>query len=218
MFSPGAAGGRFRTCRHGPRGFAVVLQSGSPMSFPPDVGSPKGQSPGELHHSLRAATRADHVLIDAMVSRLDFARREDYGLFLRVQHAALQALKAAWRREDVDDFRGMTRCLQDDLQGLGEDLALPAPAAHAGFNVRNRLGIAYVIRGSRLGAGVLRRRVSSGYAASYLDFSPALSWTQFLKQLDRSSDEPGDMTTGEVILGAKVSFQVFSRLLTQALG
>jgi heme oxygenase len=170
-----------------------------------------------LHQSLRAATRNDHMAVDRLVGRLDLTHREDYGRLLSIHHAVLQDLKSEWRPEDRDDFRAMSRRLQNDLRVLGFPTANPRSMSRTPLAKGSQLGIAYVIRGSRLGASVLRPRIPSQFCASYLDFVPALSWVQFLAQLQGASKATEARSSDEAIQGAKMTFDLFSRLLTQAL-
>jgi heme oxygenase len=169
-----------------------------------------------VHRSLRAATQSDHLRVDRLIGELDLTRREGYGRLLSIHHAVLQDLRPEWRAEDHDDFRAMSRRLQNDLRVLGFPTANPpsmlrSPPLAEG----HKLGIAYVIRGSRLGAVVLRPRIPPQFSASYLDFEPALSWVQFLAQL-QSVSKSGEAGVGDAaIQGAKITFELFSRLLTQ---
>jgi heme oxygenase len=171
---------------------------------------------GTLHRSLRAATRIDHLGVDRLIGQLDLTRREGYGRLLSIHHAVLQDLKSDWRPEDQDDFRAMTRRLQNDLRVLGFPTANPQSMSRSPLAEGNKLGIAYVIRGSRLGASVLRPRIPPQFSASYLDFEPTLSWVQFLAQLQSVSKSAEAEASGEAIQGAKITFDLFSRLLTQA--
>jgi heme oxygenase len=168
-----------------------------------------------LHRSLRAATRSDHLGVDRLIGQLDLTRQDGYGRLLSIHHAVLQDLKSEWRPEDRDDFRAMSRRLQNDLRVLGFPAANARSMSPILFTEGNQLGIAYVIRGSRLGASVLRSRIPPQFSASYLDFVPTLSWIQFLTQLQSVSraDEAG--ATDAAIRGAKITFDLFSRLLTQ---
>jgi heme oxygenase len=175
----------------------------------------KSDSLGLLHRTLRASTRMDHLTIDRMMLRLNLARREDYGLFLNIHYGALRELEPGWRVEDRNDFRVMTHCLQTDLHALR--IATKTITTKTSFLTDcNRLGLAYVIRGSRLGSSFLRRRVPSELEMSYLDFVPTLSWAQFLHQLKVTSQTP-ECDTREVIDGAQFAFDVFGDLTTQAL-
>lgn len=182
-----------------------------------NVASIKGEPFGTFHRALRAETRADHMMIDQMILRLDLAQREDYGLFLNIHHSALQDLKSEWRCEDSDDFRAMSRNLQNDLQVLGITATPHRPTLRPALTLGNRLGVAYVIRGSRLGANVLRKRVPPRFVTSYLDFTPTLSWAHFLQQLERPPEDAESEVSLEVIRGAQITFELFSHLLTQAL-
>jgi heme oxygenase len=155
--------------------------------------------------------------IDRMILRFDLSRADDYGVFLHIHYCALQDLKEDWRAEDRGDFGLMMRCLQQDLRDLGRvEPVLPA-ATRAPLSAENRLGAAYVVRGSRLGAAFLRQRVPATMAASYLDCRPVLTWPQFLVQLDHASSMPGWDANDEVVRGAQAMFGIFSARLSEAL-
>jgi heme oxygenase len=162
---------------------------------------------GSAHLALRAATRNDHALIDRMMLPFDLKRPEDYRAFLTIHFEALLALRGNWRPQDSEDFERMIRCLDTDLQTLGTlRNPMPIPACIPSSPGAG-LGIAYVIRGSRLGAAVLRRGVAKALSTSYLDFVPTLSWTEFLGQLEFEANEPNG--TSEAILAARSTFSVF---------
>jgi heme oxygenase (biliverdin-IX-beta and delta-forming) len=167
------------------------------------------ESPGVLHRALRAATRSDHVLLDRMILRFDLTRRDDYGLFLHLHFSALRDLEADWLAEDQDDFSAMLRCVQSDLHTLRMATPALSPSGRAQLHAANRLGVAYVLRGSRLGASFLRRRVPRQYPTAYLDFMPALSWSEFLVQLESSAVPPTPGHEHEVVRGARITFEIF---------
>jgi heme oxygenase len=168
-----------------------------------------------LHGSLRAATRSDHAVVDRLVTRLDFSRSGDYGRFLSIHLAVLQNLKAHWRPEDRDDFDAMSRRLQNDLRALEFPAAHPESMSPIPTSEGDSLGIAYVIRGSRLGSSVLRPRIASRFSASYFDFVPTLCWADFLAQLRSQSWTPNSERSRAAIRGGKMTFEMFSRLLAQ---
>ena len=112
----------------------------------------------------------------------------------------------------------MSRRLQNDLRVLGFPTANPQSMSHIALAEGNQLGIAYVIRGSRLGASVLRPRIPAHFSASYFDFVPALSWVQFLAQLQSVSNLADARFSDAAIQGAKVTFGLFARLLTRRPG
>jgi heme oxygenase len=171
---------------------------------------------GALHRSLRLATRSDHLEVDRLIGQLDLSRREDYGRLLSIHHAVLLELKSEWRPEDRDDFRAMSRRLQNDLRILGFPTASPQSMSSTPLAEGNQLGIAYVIRGSRLGASVLRPRIPPQFSTSYFDYVPVLSWIQFLEQLKSVTKATEAEATDAAVRGAKITFDLFSCLLARA--
>jgi heme oxygenase len=171
-----------------------------------------------LHQILRDATRADHVSLDHALSEFDLRDPGGYGRFLNMHHAALRSLEGLWRADDREDFAALLRCVQADLAALGapldEQLKTPAaaPAPLSGW------GIGYVVRGSRLGSRVLRKRVPARFAASYLDFAPALAWPDFLQRLEAQADALTPHDRDAVIGGAKTAFAVFAEFAAAAPG
>ena len=173
--------------------------------------------PGQFHRELRAATRSDHVALDALILRLDLKSRADYGIFLRVHHAALQSLDADWRDEDHRDFSALSRCAGEDLKALKVPVTTLHTVPRTPLLASQRIGVAYVIRGSRLGAGVLRRRIAISEPSAYLDLELALTWPKFLEQLDPVVPDTARTSSYEVVRGARLAFDLFATFLTQAL-
>jgi len=167
-----------------------------------------------LRALLRRATRDDHIAIDAMMAGLDFSSRATYGRFLNVHHLALQRLAPHWAAEDCSDFVAMTRCVMDDMTELGVAYRVEQPRATAVLNVSNRQGIAYVIRGSRLGSAVLRTLVPTPFRASYLEYVPLISWPEYLRTLAVFSEDSSSCDGAEVVGGAKIAFEEFRRAAT----
>jgi heme oxygenase len=164
-----------------------------------------------LHRWLRSATRSDLMAIDHMTSQFDLAHRDDYRLFLNVHYRTLSALSPYWREEDRIDFLALAECLQGDLHSLGFTASNPDPILPSLTTADHSLGISFVIRGARFGSNTLRDRVSPQFSARYLDFSPALSWPRFLRQLEQHVLErsPQDGCQ-QVISGAKQALAAFS--------
>jgi heme oxygenase len=161
---------------------------------------------GAVHRALRAATRNDHALLDRMQLRLNVGLVADYRLFLSFHSAALRAHRKYWRPEDCEDFEAMIRCVESDL-GLANPNEPPATSDEAPGSSQG-LGIAYVIRGSRLGAAVLRRSIPDSFQTSYLDFSPAVAWPQFLAQLECIAANPNAID--KAVLAARCAFDSFA--------
>ena len=171
--------------------------------------------PGALHRALRTATRSDHVEVDRFVGRLNFHSRKEYGCFLNLHYCALHNLSGDWRAEDSEDFSGMLKCLQSDLQALGTMRAKIQPVTRHPLVFANRLGVGYVVRSTRLGANLQRGRVAHHFPASFLEWVPTLSWTHFLQQLELETDASRAGARDEVLRGARVAWELFVGLLRQ---
>jgi heme oxygenase len=181
---------------------AIRAEAGRPPNAVPRV-----KAIGAVHRILRADTRNDHTLIDRMLLPLDLSRPRDYELFLSIDADSLQALDQVWRGEDGQDFQAMLDLLSSDLATLGSPRSAGSMHACAPASVGAGLGIAYVIRGSRLGAAVLRRGVPASMPSAYLDFAPTLSWSNFLEQMEILAGDPAGTQTA--ILAARSTFAVF---------
>jgi heme oxygenase (biliverdin-IX-beta and delta-forming) len=166
---------------------------------------------GELHRSLRTASQRDHELIDRVMSNIEMGDAQGYGAFLSIHCQSLHLLEPHWREEDRADLAGMAECLGRDLLELGVPSAAARAAAPARLPPACGLGIAYVIRGSRLGSAILRRKVPAHFAQSYLDFVPLLSWNGFLRQLDRFATDSTSIDRADVLRGASLAFAIFQR-------
>jgi heme oxygenase len=163
---------------------------------------------GMVHRALRAATLSDHASIDRMLLQFDLNRPDDYTVFLNIHFAALVTLQADWRAQDVEDFARMLRCLQADLASLGcPTTTLPAVPPTPMNRSNAGWGVAYVVRGSRLGAAVLRRGVVSDLPTSYLDFVPVLPWGEFLLGLESIAGDSSGVD--EATRAARRAFKAF---------
>jgi heme oxygenase len=172
--------------------------------------------PGPVHRDLRAATRSDHVALDALVLKLNLTSVEDYGRFLRVHHSALQRLEADWRDEDRHDFTALLNCARSDLKTLKISAGHAHQFSRKPVSAGQRLGIAYVLRESRLGAHGLRLRIPSSRPSSYVDHIAALSWPLFLEQLDPAAEAARRVSSADAIRGARFTFDLYANLFAQA--
>jgi hypothetical protein len=173
----------------------------------PRTGLRAAPSVGVVHRALREATRNDQALIDRKLLCFKLRRSEDYRIFLSIHLAALSPLYAACRPQDTGDFDQMLHCLQDDLAALGSNSSQPHPPSSSS-SVAKGLGIAYVVRASRLWTAVLRRDVGTALPTSYLDLVPALSWPVFLKEVECIADSASDRA--EACLVAHSSLHLFA--------
>lgn len=171
---------------------------------------------GSVQSTLRAATRGAHASIDRMLLPLNLSQAEDYRLFLEIHSAALVRLQADWRPRDAPDFAQMLQSLQADLQTLGCPTTAPPRLSHTMTATFVGLGIGYVLRGSRLGAAVLRRGVARGLPTAYLDFVPTVSWASFLLELESIANDPSGRA--QVTRAAQSTFNTFSVEFTRIQG
>jgi heme oxygenase len=159
---------------------------------------------------LRQVTQRDHERLDGLMSRLDLSNRSDYGILLSVHYNALRALAGRWSVRDHPDFSGLLTCLASDLRALNCPLGDEGATQAAGAELPGQWGLAYVIRGSRLGSAILRHRVPAGQPTSYLDYTPILTWPEFVKQLDGETHTIHPRALGQIIRGAQRAFAAFS--------
>jgi heme oxygenase len=161
--------------------------------------------------------RSDHAVLGRMVRQFDLAEREDYALFLSVHRSALRMLENHWRKEDQADFAAMLSAVAVDLYMLGLDNTHQHADIHAPLAPGGQLGMAYVVRGTRLVACTLRREVPDYFPTAYLDLVPTLSWNQFLLQLEQKPDAAGGTGHDQPIHGARTTCTLFKDLFARAL-
>lgn len=158
---------------------------------------------------LREATRTEHQLLDRAMSNFALADSVDYSAFLIIHCTALNALAGRWRNDDEADFSSLLLCVVDDLRTLGHQALYRSPSDRVKADSLRQWGVAYVIRGSRLGARILRQRVPASYPTSYLDHESKVSWSDFAMQLDDAAASlPGGRD--HILRGAQFAFAAFS--------
>jgi heme oxygenase len=163
-----------------------------------------------MRRLLRDATRNDHHSMDRAISTLDFADRASYRIFLAIHHAALSNLAGRWRAQDQADFSNFLQRLVEDLRALGVPASLPGTPVRQRADSLRQWGIAYVIRGSRLGGAVLRQSVPAGYPTAYLACPSKITWPEFLKQLEHETRAMNRQAHAQIIRGAKQAFEIFA--------
>ena len=161
-----------------------------------------------IHLRLKLATRDEHNGVDLALSRFNLADADDYAAFLDLNHSALTALRPHWRSEDEADFTGVVDALATDLIDLGIE---PSTEADPLSGPIDGLGLSYVVRGSRLGSKILRKRVASELPTAYFDFRMGTPWARLLDQIDlRGPKGSGDEQA--LIAGAVRTFAVYASL------
>jgi heme oxygenase len=172
------------------------------------TGWPAGLS---ARSALRAATAANHVVVDAAFGQFELADRGSYGNFLAAHARALPAVERAL--EDVPDlpaFRPRADLLRQDLKQLGLSVPAPLPfpvpiSQAAGF------GALYVTEGSRLGGALLVRQVHSDLPLAYLAATHRSGdWRAFGKLLDHAALAGGETWLLEAIRSARMTFDLYA--------
>lgn len=160
-----------------------------------------------LRSALRARTAPRHDELDRAVGH--FANLASYGDFTRstyrFRHAVEAAMAAAPAGWEIDPIAALAA--QDMV-----DLALPLPpvdtAAPAIATPAERLGVAYVLEGSSLGARMLVREaqrlgLSEDFGARHLarQAGDHERWRRFMAELETTTASPE-----EVIAAAEATF------------
>ena len=175
--------------------------------------------------ALKRATQAAHDRLDAQLSRLDLSRPDDYRAFLLIQAKVVPGLERALEQSGlsylVEGWSAHRRCelLRSDLSMLGVDL--PESAEFSAFPTEAAtLGAAYVLEGSRLGAQILVRQVSSAMPSQFLKPPAGQSpWPSLVAVLDRflySDQRLGEATQAALECFAAFLAAAYETGLTQA--
>jgi heme oxygenase len=182
------------------------------------VPQPHARRSGARWH-LRDATADLHEVADTLGSDFDLGTTGDYARFLRAHARALLPLEAALEAAGIEDFlpdwpqRRRGAALRADLAALGE--AVPQAPRLCLHTAAAALGAAYVLEGSRMGNGLLLRRVrDSGLPAAYLAHAGAPGgWPGFLAQLEAALRVPALWQAAAE--GARAAFTLFLAALRQ---
>ena len=159
---------------------------------------------------LRAATAVNHDAVDAAFGRMDLADPSAYARFLIAHAKALPAVeKALSHIEGFPVLRPRAPLIEADLHALGTAVPVPLPFALNG-TMASAYGAAYVLEGSRLGGGLLAKRVGPGLPTAYL-LATHLSgeWRAFLGKLDSSAD--GTDWIDDAVTAAQATFDLYER-------
>ncbi|TQV70078.1 biliverdin-producing heme oxygenase [Denitrobaculum tricleocarpae] len=148
---------------------------------------------------LRGATQAEHARLDRLVSRWNFAEKLDYSNFLLMQSAVLIPLESWLESRDVEAdlpdwrLRARSTALLKDLATLNLS-ALPPVAMSFDVSLSAKMGILYVLEGSRLGGRVLARAVEGSLEPLPVSFllhgSETGLWQSFRQRLGQLPHDP----------------------------
>lgn len=142
------------------------------------------------HRRLREATGAAHARVDALFSRFDLARRDDYAGLLAAHAEALLPVEALLDQGGAESItqdwpqRRRAGVIQVDLDALG--IILPTPQSEDSVTSEAAMaGMLYVLEGSRLGGRFLARSVPDSWPRAYLgSHQPSHMWPELLDKLN----------------------------------
>lgn len=169
--------------------------------------------------ALRAATAADHAMVDARFGALRLDDPADYRRMLRAHARALPALESALIRlaesGRVADtawpaWRPRTPALLADLAALGvtapETLDCAVDEEAAGW------GALYVAEGSRLGGQLLARAVPATLPSAYLSARHLPGeWRGLLAAMEARAARAPAGWQADAIAGARTTFALYAR-------
>jgi heme oxygenase len=142
--------------------------------------------------ALRSATAPEHEAVDAAFGGFDLTDTKAYGRFLGAHARALPAVEAVLAGvAGLPPLRSRTALLAADLAAL--DLPVPPPLPFAApQDQASAFGMAYVIEGSRLGGGMLSKRIAPSMPRAYLAATHLPGeWRAFGQALDAAAgDDP----------------------------
>ena len=167
-----------------------------------------------LRARLRAATADDHTRVDELAGRFNLGEHAGYTGFLVAQMRVLPAIEARLMEGPHPprwEERGRAAALASDLAALGVSSPRPVPIL-ALDTPAERIGAAYVLEGSRLGAAVQSRFVARSQPEApraFLDHGAGQSfWPEFLCWLETQPQEISDLAG--MIAGSRATFAAFA--------
>ena len=140
------------------------------------------------HVTLRSATASSHEAVDAAFGRFDLTIATEYAGFLAAHARALPAVEAALAGiEGLPPMRPRTALLHEDLAAMGVAVPDPLPFVPPEDKAA-AFCAAYVIEGSRLGGGMLARRVPAALPHAYLSaIHESGEWRAFGQAMDAAA-------------------------------
>ncbi|MDF2493225.1 biliverdin-producing heme oxygenase [Sphingomonas sp.] len=156
---------------------------------------------------LRSRTAPAHDTVDSAFAAHDFADPAAYRRFLLAHARALPAAEA--RAAQVwPVLRRRTPLLAADLDALGVNVDLPIETVST--SVAAAWGALYVVEGSRLGGGLLARRVAAGMPHAYLSavHEPG-EWRAIRTAIDQAAAGRNDEWHEAMITGALQTFELY---------
>jgi heme oxygenase len=161
---------------------------------------------------LRARTAYAHASVDATFGAYDLSDRDEYLALLLAHARALPVVEHLMTQDaSLPPTRPRSALPMADLAALRH--AVPAPLVFAGSSEgAGGWGILYVVEGSRLGGGILAKRVGAGLPTTYLaDLHEPGEWRRIGTVIDTAATTYGRAWLDQAVIGAESCFELYRR-------
>jgi heme oxygenase (biliverdin-IX-beta and delta-forming) len=165
----------------------------------------------QAHEFLRENTRDCHSRVDSVFARFNLGDANSYRDFLTSHSVAVSPIEGVLAGADsLPPWRPRLALLEADLRGLGGDLPISLALVRAS-GLGELAGLLYVIEGSRLGGGVLAKRVGEGLPTSYLSaVHQQGEWRGLLAAIDEQAAAEPSVWLDDALAGARRAFDLFA--------
>jgi heme oxygenase len=164
------------------------------------------------HGILKDHTAAAHAVVDAAFSHFDLRERESYVSFLLAHARVLPVIEGALIDERcLPLWQPRASLLMRDLDTFG--CRPPGSLFFAEIKpLAEKIGLLYVLEGSRLGGRVLLGRVGTGFSSDFLSATHKPGeWRRFLQTLNELAEVENEAWLKGVLAGARHGFQLYIR-------
>lgn len=161
---------------------------------------------------LRVRTAEAHARVDTAFSAYDLSHRAQYAAFLLAHSRALPVAEALIRDNVALPLsRPRTRLLEQDMRALDQAMPARLPFGCAA-SAAAAWGIFYVVEGSRLGGGILAKRVGADLPTAYLGarHEPG-EWSAIRKAIDAEALQHDAAWIDGAVLAAEACFDLYER-------
>jgi heme oxygenase len=162
------------------------------------------------HIILKDHTAAAHAAVDYAFSHFDLGKRESYVNFLLTHARVLPVIESALNDDPcLPPWQPRAALLMRDLDSFGRRPLRPLFFAET-MPSAEKLGLLYIVEGSRLGGRVLLGRVGTGFSADFLSATHQPGeWRRFLQTLNERAEVENEVWLEGVLAGACHGFQLY---------
>ena len=167
---------------------------------------------------LRARTVQAHDRVDMAFSAFDLGNRADYKAFLLAHARALPVVERFLESvQALPSSRVRSALLEQDMSALDQAMPSPLPfgplpAPGSRHATAAAWGILYVVEGSRLGGGILVRRVAAELPTAYLGalHQPG-EWRRLRQAIDSEASQHDPAWVDAAVEAAEACFNLYER-------